>query len=76
MARPRKHDRPYKRQVSLPSSVDRAVRDTLPRDILDEGPKAGAYSALVEQLLRQWLKSKGVRPQDYRDEGDTTNANY
>lgn len=55
MARKKKYDRPVYRHVSIPTSLDEKVKEKI-MDPVTGKPKTGAYSKLVERLLRQWVE--------------------
>ncbi len=52
-------DRPMETKLSIPESVLARVSLILV-DPVTGGRKYGSMSALVTQLLRQWLKEQGV----------------
>lgn len=54
MARKPKFDRPRDRHISIPTSLDNRVVEKI-KDPVTGKPKTGAYSKLVERLIRQWL---------------------
>ena len=70
MARPKRNERPHHLHVTIGQPVDSAVRHLLPKDILGERVKQGAYSALVDSLLRQWVKDQGVDPLTFKEDGE------
>jgi len=59
MPRVKRVDRPVRLEITLPESVSAAVELELFSDIEGRVPY-GARSKLLEQLLRQWLASRGV----------------
>jgi len=59
MPRVKRVDRPVRLEITLPESVSAAVELELFSDIEGRVPY-GARSKLIEQLLRQWLSSRGV----------------
>ncbi len=59
MPRVKRVDRPVRLEITLPESVSAAVELELFSDIEGRVPY-GARSKLLEQLLRQWLTSRGV----------------
>ncbi len=59
MPRVKRVDRPVRLEITLPESVSAAVELELFSDIEGRVPY-GARSKLIEQLLRQWLTSRGV----------------
>lgn len=59
MPRVKRVDRPVRLEITLPESVSAAVELELFSDIEGRVPY-GARSKLLEQLLRQWLSSRGV----------------
>lgn len=59
MPRVKRVDRPVRLEITLPESVSAAVELELFSDIESRVPY-GARSKLIEQLLRQWLTSRGV----------------
>ena len=59
MPRVKRVDRPVRLEITLPESVSAAVELELFSDIEGRVPY-GARSKLIEQLLRQWLASRGV----------------
>lgn len=54
MARPRKADRPVRREVYLPASLDEKIQVLLYSPLEGRVPQ-GAWSAFVETALRQLL---------------------
>ncbi len=57
LGRPRaKHSSPDYTQMSI--YIHRAVRGAVKIELLKDD---GEFSALVESLLREWLKSRGVK---------------
>lgn len=58
MPRPRKIDRPVQKEVSIPQSIYASVELELWSE-LEECVPRGSWSALVEQLLREWLAQRG-----------------
>lgn len=59
MPRVKRVDRPVRLEITLPESVSAAVELELFSDIEGRVPY-GSRSKLLEQLLRQWLTSRGV----------------
>lgn len=59
MGRRAKTDRPIEVAIQIPASVWEKVRSQLYSEIEQRIP-FGAQSALMEDLLVQWLKSRGV----------------
>lgn len=59
MPRPRLVDRPVEKTISIPSSITTKV-DLLLHSELEGRVPHGKWSELVGQLLRDWLKGKGV----------------
>ena len=59
MPRPRKAIRPVEKNISLPQDLVTRVDLELYSDLEGKVP-FGAKSELVESLLRDWLKSRGV----------------
>lgn len=59
MPRPRKLDRPHRLEVALPASIYNKLTQELFSDIEGRVPH-GAYSTVVQALVVDWLKSRGV----------------
>ena len=59
MPRPRKLDRPHRLEIQLPNSVYNKFTQELYSDIEGRVPH-GAYSEVVQALVADWLKSRGV----------------
>jgi hypothetical protein len=57
MVKPRKIDRPVHKNISLPESVVTAVDLELWSEIEGRVPM-GAWSRLVEELLRDWMQGR------------------
>lgn len=61
-------DPPIRFNISIASSVNRAVRENLPRNHLTGRHQHGSLSNLIEALLIQWLSDRGVDHNDYRED--------
>lgn len=59
MPKPRKIDRPHRLEISLPASVYHGLQRELFSDIEGRVPH-GAYSTVVQGLVVDWLKARGV----------------
>ena len=70
MPQHKRSDRPRRRDFTVAAAVDDAVRAQLPQDLLNDRPKHGSYSRLIEDLLRRWLQERGVDPRDFEQRGD------
>lgn len=59
MPRPKHIDRPVKVGTVLPASIKAKIDEQLFSDLEGRVPY-GAFQSLVEGLLTQWLKDRGV----------------
>lgn len=59
MPRPLKIDRPKRVEVQIPESIFAKTQVELYSELEGKVP-FGAVSGLVTELLREWLKSRGV----------------
>lgn len=59
MPRPRKLDRPHRLEVQLPNSIYSKLTLELYSDLEGRVPH-GAYSEVINGLVTDWLKSRGV----------------
>jgi hypothetical protein len=61
MSRHKRLDRPVSKHARIPTSLWEQVEEEL-ADPVTGKPPHGAYSSLVEFLLRQWIKSRRAQP--------------